>query len=314
MSPKRRARDVCAAAVVTSVAFACPSRADERPDDKKECLDSAERGQSQRDDGKYRDAHESFLACTRDVCPKILAQSCTRWLRDLDQDAPTIVFGAKDEEGNDVVDVKVSVDGESFATLLDGKPVLADAGEHVLRFERDGSVPVEQRVVLRAGERARLVTAVLRSVQPITSQVIPEPTPPGAEKLVEPEPFLSPRHVATGAFAVGAIAAAATGAFFVLESNRDKDSAATLRVGLASNACTHAGTTATCSALSDKVDAQHREMTVATTLFVGAGGLAVGAVLGWLFWPHSAASPKQLSAAITPSPGGATAQVGWRFR
>jgi hypothetical protein len=321
MTPGRRARAVssCAAAVV---ALSCPSRAEDassdRSDkDKKECLDAAERGQSLRDDGKYRDARESFLSCARDGCPKILVQSCTRWLRELDQDAPTIVFGAKNEEDKDVIDVKVSVDGESFATVLDGKPLLADSGKHVLRFERDGSVPVEQEVVLRAGEKARLVSVLLRSVHPPATSPGPTTTaaPMAADtKPAPPEPLFSPRHVTAGALALGAVAAAATGAFFVLESNGDKDSAGALRVGLASNACTHAAATGTCGALGEKVNAQHQEMTVAAALFAGAAGLAAGGIVTWLLWPRSRAPSTHPSAWVAPTRGGATIQVGWGFQ
>jgi hypothetical protein len=310
MTLERRARAlVCGGAVV---AFVCPSRAEDLPDNKKQCLDSAERGQSQRDDGKYRAARESFLACARDVCPKILVQSCTRWLRELDQDAPTIVLGAKNEEGNDVVDVKVSVDGESFATVLDGKPLLADSGAHVLRFERDGSVAVEQEVVLRAGEKARLVTVRLRPTRaaPVASEA---PTAPG-QSQAPPSPPFSARHVTSGALALGAVAVGATGAFFVVESNRDQDSAAALRVGLASNACTHAETTATCATLNEKVNAQHEERTVAASLFAGAGALAAGAVISWVSWPPSRPSVRHASGWVAPTRGGATVHVGWTFQ
>jgi hypothetical protein len=320
MTPGRRAGAVLSCAAV--VALSCPSRAedpssDKSDKDKKECLDAAERGQSLRDDGKYRDARESFLSCARDVCPKILVQSCTRWLRELDQDAPTIVLGAKNEEDKDVIDVKVSVDGEPFATVLDGKPLLADSGKHVLRFERDGSVAVEQEVVLRAGERARLVSVLLRSVhRPATT---PGPTttagPMAADaKPAPPEPLFSPRHVTAGALALGAVAAAATGAFFALESNRNKDGASALRVGLAPNACTHAAATGTCGALGDKVNAQHQEMTVAAALFAGAGGLAAGGIVTWLLWPRSRAPSTHPSGWVAPTRGGATVQVRWGFR
>jgi hypothetical protein len=321
MTPGRRARSVlsCAAAVV---ALSSPSRAEDAPSDKsdkdkKACLDAAERGQSLRDDGKYLDARESFLSCARDVCPRILVQSCTRWLRDLDQDAPTIVLGAKNEEGKDVIDVKVSVDGESFATVLDGKPLLADSGRHVLRFERDGSIPVEQEVVLRAGEKARLVSVVLRSVNPPATTPGPTTTTDSmaAEaKPAPPEPLFSPRHVTAGALALGAVAAGVTGAFFALESDRDKDSASALRVGLASNACTHAAATGTCAALGDRVSAQHQEMTDAAALFAGAAGLAAGGIVTWVLWPHSRAPAAHPSGWVAPTRGGATVQVGWGFQ
>jgi hypothetical protein len=64
------------------------------------------------------------------------------------------VFGAKDNKG-DLADVKVMMDGVSVQDRLDGKPVLVDSGEHTFKFEtKDGQVQ-EQKVVLRAAEKAR---------------------------------------------------------------------------------------------------------------------------------------------------------------
>jgi hypothetical protein len=299
----------CFAAVI---AIPSLSSAQGAPDDKKECLAAAERGQTERDDGRYRAARESFLTCARDTCPKVILQSCTRWLRELDQDAPTVVLGAKDAQGSDLTDVKVSFDSAPFATLLDGKPVEADAGEHVFRFEREGSVPVEQKLVLRAGERARVVTVVLRSVGAPT-ETAEAPTPP-EDQNPPPEPLLSTHHVAVGAIGVGALAAAGTGAALLLRSNQDESSAAALRSGLASNACTHAAQSTTCQSLANKVSAQHHEMTVASVMFVGAAGLAAGAVLAWFLWPPVHSSPAPTTGSVAPVPGGAVLQVAGTFR
>lgn len=303
----------CIAGALSLPGLPSLSSAEDKPDGKKECLVASEQGQNQRDDGRYRAARESFLACARDACPKVIAQSCTRWLRELDQDAPTVVLGAKDGQGSDLTDVKVSFDGSPFAAVLDGKPIEADAGEHVLRFERDGSVPVEQKLVLRAGEKARVVTVTLQSVDGPTPT--PESAPPAApeEAARPPEPLLSAHHVTAGAIAIAALGAAGTGAFFLIESNQDRDSATTLRNGLAPNACTH-GTTPACQTLSDKVNSQHQEMTIATALFAGAGVLAAGAIVTWLVWPQASASQPQTTGWLAPTPGGATLDVGGTFQ
>jgi hypothetical protein len=297
---------------LATVLLALPavSSAQGTPDDKQDCLTASEQGQNQRDDGLYRAARGSFVRCARDVCPKLIAQSCTRWLRELDQDAPTVVLGAKDDQGNDLTDVTVTLDGQPFATVLDGKPVESDAGEHVLRFERSGSVPTEQKLVLRAGEKARLVTVTLRSVMaPAEPQPVKPPTEPQAE--TPPAPLFSAHHVTAGAFALGAVAALGVGAVFTVASNQDKDSAGALRTNLPSDACTHAST-ATCQSLSDKVASQYRDMNLATGLFTGAAVLAAGAIVTWLVWPSSD-SPQPATGSIAPVPGGAVLQVAGGF-
>jgi hypothetical protein len=312
----RRQRGIIAAWATAALGVPTASRAQDKPDDKQQCLAAAEQGQNQRDDGHYRAAHESFSACARAVCPRVVLQSCTRWLRELDQDAPTVVLGAKDDEGNDLTNVRVSFDGALFATVLDGKPIGADAGEHVLRFERDGSVPVEQKLVLRAGEKARVVTVTLRSESAPMETAAPEPVKPPIV-AVEPQPpeaLLSAHHVAAAALAVGALGAAGAGALFLVGSNQAKDDAARLRSGLAPNACTHAEATPTCQSLGDRVNSQHRDFTIAMALFAGGGVFAAGAVVTWLVWPQSQTSRPRTSAWIAPAMGGATLQVGASFR
>ena len=62
-------------------------------------LAAADQGRSLRDDGKYRRAHDTFVTCSSDACPKVVARSCAQWLRQLDDATPTVVLGAKDEGG-----------------------------------------------------------------------------------------------------------------------------------------------------------------------------------------------------------------------
>jgi hypothetical protein len=117
--------------------------------------------------------------------------------------------------------------------------------------------------------------------------------------------------------ALAAITAAGIATFFVIESNQQRDDASALRGnGGASNACTGgAATTPNCQLLGDKVSAEHRDVNVATGLFVGAGALAAGAALLWILWPdHSdhGAAAKQ-TAWIEPREGGASLCFAGRF-
>jgi hypothetical protein len=124
-------------------------------DERKQCAAAAEQAQQLRDEGKYRQAREQMLVCARDVCPGPIRSDCGNWLTELDRDAPTVVFGARDSRGADVLDVKVSMDGSPIVDKLDGKPVLVDAGEHTFTFETNNGVVKEERVLVRAAEKAR---------------------------------------------------------------------------------------------------------------------------------------------------------------
>lgn len=139
------------------------------PDDREQCAASAEQAQQLRDEGKYRRAREQMLICARDVCPGPIKSDCGKWLTELDRDAPTVVFGARDARGSDVFDVKVSMDGTPIQERLDGKPVLVDSGEHTFKFEaKDGSVK-EEKVLLRAAEKARPIIATLGGNAAVTT-------------------------------------------------------------------------------------------------------------------------------------------------
>jgi hypothetical protein len=306
------------AAVLLALSIALPvfseaARADDKSD-KQMCIAAAEQGQSQRDDGQYRAARDSFLKCTNDKCPHVIVQSCTKWLRELDESSPTIVLGAKDEQGNDLTDVKVTFDGAPFATALTGKPMEADAGEHVVRFEREGSVPVEQKLMLRAGERARVVSVTLLPVPAaVDASTEDAGEPPPAPPPPPPEPAFSAHHVTSGALGLGAVAAAVTATLFLVESNKKQSDAENLRGGLPSNACTGVSSTL-CSNLAHQVQLQHDDMNIGTGLFIGAGVLAVGAVASWVLWPKPESQQTQTTGLLVPVPGGATLQIAGTFR
>jgi hypothetical protein len=298
----RAGQGIIAATLASAcVIGSCPARAD----DKAQCLAASEQGQNQRDDGHYRAARESFLSCSREVCPKVVAQSCTRWLNELDQQAPTIVLAAKDALGNDLTEVRVSLDGATIATRLDGTPIQADAGEHVVRFEREGSTSVELKVVLRAGEKARVLSATLEregtpDEEPARPAAAEAPTPPPRES------FWSGGHVAAGAMGLSALAAAGVGAFFLVQSSHAEGDASALRSGLSPDACyrtVSAQPPAVCQALADKVSAQHTDAAIGTGLLVGGGVLGLAAVAAWLLWPRSEPSTPSVGLSLGPGSG-----------
>src|ERR1700688_1559974 len=123
----------------------------EGADQKEACLAAADTGQSLRDDGQYSAAREQFVACSRDACPKLVHDQCTEWLRQLDEATPSVLFGAKDDHGNEV-SARVLLDGKPIASSVDHKPVNVDPGPHDVRFEHDPDEPVTMHIVVRAGE------------------------------------------------------------------------------------------------------------------------------------------------------------------
>jgi hypothetical protein len=81
-----------------------------------------------------------------------------RWLTEVEAAMPSVSFAAKDQSGKDTTDVRVSIDGQFLTDVLDGKSIAVDPGSHTLRFEHAGDAPIEQALVVREGEKSRVVS------------------------------------------------------------------------------------------------------------------------------------------------------------
>ena len=283
-----RAATFALAIALTAAAWLTPRTA--AADDIATCVNASEQAQLLRDDGKYKRARELFVACTRDACPGIVKKDCTEWLAALDQSMPSVVISAKDGAGRDLTNVKVTVDGQPFADKLDGKPLALDPGEHALHFEAPGAAPVDDRLVMHAGEKNRALTVRLGPVP-----VVATPTPP------EPAPTRG-GGVPIAAIALGAVGVVAIGsfAFFGLTGKSDVSD---LRSSCAPN----------CDA--SKVEAARSKLIFAD-ISLGAGVVALG-VATWMVLT-STASPPPARTGITgvdlrAVAGGGVAEIAARF-
>jgi hypothetical protein len=175
--------------------------------DRERCVAAFDEGQALHLKGELRAARASFVTCAADVCPGLVRKDCAQSLSALDAELPTIVLGARDAKGNDVIPTAVTVDGESVATL-DGRALPADPGQHVIRFEHPPDAPVVEHVVLRVGEHNRTILATFAApgaAPPPRSRVAeaPRPPPPGPEK-----------HATTGwAYVAAAVGVLGVGSF-----------------------------------------------------------------------------------------------------
>jgi hypothetical protein len=287
-------------------AFASPSRAT-TADEKEACLSAADQGQSLRDDGKFSLARDQFLACARDVCPKLVHDQCTEWQRQLDESTPTVVFGVKDEHGNDVAAARVLADGKLITSTLDGKPVPLDPGAHDIRFERDDpNQVVTVHVVLRTGEKNRDLTAsfALPEGQAGTSSEGPNASPASPEKAGGPS--WTGRSVASLSVLGAGVVSVGVGAFFGLQSQNQKNQADRAATLLGPGGCGVNGMPSDpqCRVLNDARDSQNRDAILSDVLYISAGALAVGALATWFLWPKPESGPHAGAAAwVTPEVG-----------
>ena len=173
-----------------------------RADDREQCATAADQAQQLRDEGKYRRAREQLLVCARDVCPAPIKRDCLDWLTQVENTAPTVVFGAKDAT-KDLSEVKVYVDGAAVTDRLDGKPVQMDLGKHTVKFEYQGQTK-EEEVIIGAGQKNRNVTVTFgaTAVVPV-GPVGPTPSEGAREGSIVP------------ALVVGGIGVVALGSFAI---------------------------------------------------------------------------------------------------
>jgi hypothetical protein len=132
------------------------SQADEPS--KATCLQAYEGSQENRKAQALRAAHQQLLVCASDACPPIVRTDCIHWLAEVEAALPSVVLEAKGP-GGPLFDVTVRLDGAPLVHQLDGRPIEIDPGLHTLSFERAGSPTQEQKVIVREGEKNRLVSA-----------------------------------------------------------------------------------------------------------------------------------------------------------
>jgi hypothetical protein len=203
-------------------------------DDKKACLASYERSQELRRQGGLKAAKDQFALCARPSCPKALSGDCTKWLEEVNNTIPTVVVEGRDTSGGETVSVKVSVDGQVVAERLDGRSIEVDPGMHTFRYEYGGKT-LEEKLVIREGERNRKVTA---NFAPASTKPEPDkgPTKAAERPAATAAPIRYERPVRPITYAAGgfALAGFAGFAFFGLQG---KSKASDLKGSCAPN-CT----------------------------------------------------------------------------
>jgi len=126
--------------------------------DKAACVSALDDAQTLQTARKLKDARASLVACSSQECPAVVREDCAKSLLDVDAAIPSIVLSAT-VDGRDAADARVSLDGVPVDGALDGRSLAVDPGTHVARFEREGSAPVEVKIIAREGEKNRVVSA-----------------------------------------------------------------------------------------------------------------------------------------------------------
>jgi hypothetical protein len=288
VEPLRFARAIASAGALAVLLAPAGARAD----DTDACLAASDSGQKDRDNGHLIEARKQLLACSRDVCPRLVRNDCGKWASDVLERLPTVVFGARDAHGADLIDVGVEIDGVSVTTKLEGRPLPVDPGEHHIRFTREGSAPVEQTVVLREREKGRSMVVEFgggESAAAGASEATPAPAAASGPPVL--------------AYILGGVGALSLGSFAYFGITGQSD-ASNLRKTCAPN----------CSD-SSVSDVRQKLLIADVSLGVGVVSLAFAGYF-LLTSRHHDDAPAQsgsVSLDVTPVAGGHVASVSGRF-
>lgn len=277
-----------------------------------ECLDASEGSIARRKEHKLREARAQALVCAASSCPGEVREECSRRVTQIGAEVPSLILIAKSASGADIVDATVTIDGRPFATRLDGNAVELDPGEHLFTFEAAGAARVEQRIVIREGEKRRRETVVLGAPVAVpapppvvpTAQASDSPPPPAEASPASADTDSPNAALKYGGLAVAGVGVAAlvVGAALGMSARSTSDEA-----GCQKNLCPS-------EAASAKMRDAIGSANIATGFFVG-GGVFLGAGLLMFFLAPSAgrSSPSRSTARLgvdVTSAGGAVNLAG----
>jgi hypothetical protein len=123
------------------------------------CVQAHASGQREAKAGRLKAASELFAACvSQDGCPDAIRAECAEFRKNTQRDLPTLIFAAIDAQGGDLIEVRVSADEQLLTEKLDGRPIAIDPGQHHFKFELASGEVLESDVLVREGERNRIVS------------------------------------------------------------------------------------------------------------------------------------------------------------
>jgi hypothetical protein len=183
----------------------------------------------------------------------------------------------------------IAVDGEPAGVSPLAEPVDVLPGRHaVVAIGPSGSTTAQVDVL--AGQSVTSTLDTGSSSTAASSESKPNgAAEPGAEA---PSPFA--RNVTMLALGGAAVASAVVGVVFALKTSSDEDDAASIRSGISggTGACLGPGASPDCARLQSTTDDQVHDRGLSTGFFIGAGVLAVGAIVTYFVWPKASAGSR----------------------
>lgn len=160
------------------------------------CVQASDKAQQLRVAGKLVAARDTLRTCVVDACPTVIREACSQWLGEVTSSLPSIVIGAKDGDGKDILDIKVSIDGTLVTEHLGGRALPIDPGRHKMRYEAADGAVLEEDILVGEGTKNRQVAVQFPSAAKPSAATVPGATTEAA---------LGPKGASTGNTIAGTV-------------------------------------------------------------------------------------------------------------
>jgi hypothetical protein len=260
---------------------------------KEQCIETHRQAQQAQNEEKLVHARELSRNCTALACPGLIVTDCARWLNDMEQRIPSVVFEVR-LDGKPNLTATIVADGERVEEWTRGESLRLDPGEHQFRFEMAEHQPIIQNLLLAEGMRYRIVSVDFATEKPaapaVANPVAPLPaTAPPAAPAERPVPVIVYPLLGVGAVGLGSFAL-----FGLMGKSKQSDLENTCKPN-----CTD-------SALKP----------MKTSYLVGDISLGVGVaslVAASIFYLGRQENPPSTTVGFAPLPGGGAASALYRF-
>jgi len=163
------------------------------PRDEEACLNVLKEAKAKEQGGELQAARVLLRQCAQNPCSGFVRQQCANRNTKLEMDTPSVVLLVTDAAGGSRTDVQVKVDGEPFASTLDGRALPIDPGMHDFSFIVDGHVFATQRILIVQGQRNRFITANIGRPGSRGAVAADDSAVPTSEEQVAKLPVARPR-------------------------------------------------------------------------------------------------------------------------
>jgi hypothetical protein len=287
-------RPLAFAALLGAVTTAAPALRADAPPGIGECLSSAESSLKLKQEHKLKASRAQLLVCSSPSCPGEVRNECMKRIEEVNSASPSIVLSVRDLGGNELSQVKVTLDGQVVADHLDGSALSVDPGSHEFKFETSVAPPLTKTIILHEGEKDRKENVVVQGGTPPPKEKGSEGGQSNVGVAAGPPPDTNPggtqRVLGLVAGGVGVAGLALGTVFGVLASSS---------FSAAKKDCPmHPTCTSTQQNAVDEQKTASGDATISTVGFIAGGVLAAtGAVL---FFTAPKASSPQVGVVVRP--------------